>query len=250
MNTELEDFFNGLCCTQPTNYNFDITADWIGQDVTNKVNFISFMEGNGLSNITVDDFSLSENRLQCNLSASVVEQYALDGLNVTQLNKIGNIIDENFEYMYFYNNNFIYDPKVVIKASKLIIQNNNTPYSFNPTLPLYEQTTTLQIINDSINGFNPTLPLPSNLMYLELDNNSNLSSSTFCNTNSLPITLTSIKLNNCSFTLADYSNLESWANAQPSFTNTCIVNLEANIDSVSGTNLESILISKNCNVIA
>ena len=47
-----------------------------------------------------------------------------------------------------------------------------------------------------------------------------------------------------------YTAMELWANAQPAFTSTCVVNFINNIDSVSGTNLEAILISKNCNVIA
>jgi len=50
-------------------------------------------------------------------------------------------------------------------------------------------------------------------------------------------------------TIAGYTASETWANAQPSFTSSCNVYFTNNIDSVSGTDLETILISKNCTII-
>jgi len=47
-------------------------------------------------------------------------------------------------------------------------------------------------------------------------------------------------------TIAGYTASETWANAQPSFTSSCNIYFNDNIDSVSGTDLETILISKNC----
>ena len=51
-------------------------------------------------------------------------------------------------------------------------------------------------------------------------------------------------------TLADYTASEAWANAQPAFTNPCNVYFGNNIDSISGTNLEAILLTKNCIITA
>ena len=47
-------------------------------------------------------------------------------------------------------------------------------------------------------------------------------------------------------TLAGYTASEVWANAQPAFTNPCYVYFNGNTDSIAGTNLEAILITKNC----
>ncbi len=64
----------------------------------------------------------------------------------------------------------------------------------------------------------------------------------------LPIGLQGLDLSNNQMTIAGYTASETWANAQPSFTSSCNVYFTSNIDSVSGTNLETILISKNCTV--
>jgi hypothetical protein len=50
-------------------------------------------------------------------------------------------------------------------------------------------------------------------------------------------------------TTAGYTASEPWANAQPSFAGTCNVNLTGNVNSVTGTNLETILLTKNCTII-
>ena len=80
--------------------------------------------------------------------------------------------------------------------------------------------TTLNLSNNQIITFNPTIPLPSSLTTLNLTSNQ--------------------------MTLADYTASEVWANAQPAFTNPCNVNFGGNINSITGTNLEAILLTKNC----
>ena len=83
--------------------------------------------------------------------------------------------------------------------------------------------TTLYLASNQIVKFNPTIPLPSSLTFLYLGGNQ--------------------------MTLAGYTESEVWANAQPAFTNPCNVYFKGNIDSITGTNLEAILISKNCVII-
>ena len=83
--------------------------------------------------------------------------------------------------------------------------------------------THLYLYGNQIVTFNPTIPLPSSLFILELNNNS--------------------------MTLAGYTASEVWANAQPAFTNPCNVNFIGNIDSITGTNLEAILLTKNCVIL-
>jgi hypothetical protein len=50
-------------------------------------------------------------------------------------------------------------------------------------------------------------------------------------------------------TTAGYTTSQTWANAQTSFTSLCTVSFTGNVNPISGTNLETILISKNCLVI-
>ena len=84
--------------------------------------------------------------------------------------------------------------------------------------------TTLQLNFNQIVTFNPTIPLPSSLTLLDLNFNQ--------------------------MTLAGYTASEAWANAQPAFTNPCNVHFIGNIDSITGTNLEAILLTKNCIITA
>ena len=84
--------------------------------------------------------------------------------------------------------------------------------------------TALILAGNQIVTFNPTIPLPSSLINLNLTSNQ--------------------------MTLAGYTASEVWANAQPAFTNPCTIDFRGNRDSIAGTNLEAILLTKNCVIIA
>ena len=101
---------------------------------------------------------------------------------------------------------------------------DNQIVTFNPSIPLPSSLTYLYLFNNQIVTFNPSIPLPSSLTYLYLFNNQ--------------------------MTLAGYTASEAWANAQPAFTNPCNVSFIGNIDSITGTNLEAILLTKNCVITA
>ena len=83
--------------------------------------------------------------------------------------------------------------------------------------------TTLYLYNNQIITFNPSIALPSSL--------------------------TNLNLNFNQMTLAGYTASEAWANAQPAFTNPCNVYFMGNVDSISGTNLAAILLTKNCQIL-
>jgi Leucine-rich repeat (LRR) protein len=87
-----------------------------------------------------------------------------------------------------------------------------------------EGLTSLYLNDNQIVNFNPTYPLPASVQYLYLQNNL--------------------------MTNTGYSNSQTWANNQMPFNNPCEINFNGNIDSVSGTNLESILLTKNTTVLA
>lgn len=79
-------------------------------------------------------------------------------------------------------------------------------------------------------GFNPNINISNSLIF--------------------PSSLIGIELNNNLFDNSKYVGLEAWANAQPAFTSTCTIFFAGNTNSISGTNLETILISKNCLVLS
>jgi hypothetical protein len=64
-----------------------------------------------------------------------------------------------------------------------------------------------------------------------------------------PSSLQNIQFSNCGFELFTYTAMETWANSLHS-TSTGLVEFTGNIDSVVGTNLEAILLSKGWNVIS
>ena len=112
----------------------------------------------------------------------------------------------------------------VVNGLNTLILDNNQIVTFNPSIPLPSSLTTLYLYGNQIVTFNPSIPLPSSLTTLYLYGNQ--------------------------MTLAGYTASEVWASAQPSFTNSCNVYFYSNIDSISGTNLEAILLTKNCVITA
>jgi hypothetical protein len=80
----------------------------------------------------------------------------------------------------------------------------------------------------------------------------NLSGSLFTTFNPstpLPTSLTDLGLSFTSMTTAGYTASEPWANSQPAFPSNCNVYFTGNINSITGTNLETILLTKNCTII-
>lgn len=104
----------------------------------------------------------------------------------------------------------------------------------------------IDLYSNDLISFNPTVALPNTLTYLSL-NTGNLVE--FNPTIPLPTSLTTLDLNNNHFTPSGYAVSEQWATLQPSFNSPCTVSIQYGENSVSGTNLETILISKNCIVI-
>jgi hypothetical protein len=106
--------------------------------------------------------------------------------------------------------------------------------------------TSLVLSNNDLTEFNPSIALPTTLETLELNDNQ---LTNFNPLISLPVSLQFIELSNNQMTTLGYTESETWATNQPSFTSVCEIKFNDNIDSVSGTNLEAILLTKNATVI-
>lgn len=136
-----------------------------------------------------------------------------DGLN--NVNEFTNIVI--IDFIKIGNNikcNLIADaPQYCLSALNII--NADKIGNINISQSLY-------LSGNQIVAFNPAIPLSNSLLSLHLDFNQ--------------------------MTIQGYIDSEVWATNQPSFTSTCEVNFSDNIDSVVGTNLETILLSKNCTI--
>ena len=104
----------------------------------------------------------------------------------------------------------------------------------------------LYLNDNQLTSFDPSIALPSGLLYLDLNDNQLTS---FDPSIALPSELLHLELGENQLTTISYTNAEAWANAQPAFTNLCNVYFGNNINSITGTNLESILLTKNCTII-
>jgi Leucine-rich repeat (LRR) protein len=123
----------------------------------------------------------------------------------------------------------------------------NNLSNFNPDIPLPSSLFILEINENQITEFNPDNPLPSSLDALAIDSNQ----LTFFNPSiPLPNTLTSIDFSDNLIDLSGYAISEEWANSQPAFINTCTLDFSGNTDSITGTDLETILLTKNVTITA
>ena len=122
----------------------------------------------------------------------------------------------------------------------------NQIVDFNPSIALPSGLQRLDLSVNQIVDFNPSIALPIGLQRLGLSVNQIVD---FNPSIALPIGLQYLYLGDNQMTIAGYTASETWANAQPSFISSCNVYFTNNIDSVSGTDLETILISKNCTII-
>ena len=177
METALQDYLNGLCCsaTPPPLpvVNFKVMSnDWAGEGVTDQASF------NSTFSVNTSFFEIVGSDINATIVSSLMPSGLLD-LSSKQISKI-----------------------------KLLSWSGMTSLvaSDNPLAPLNMQA-----------------PFSSSLQ--------------------------NIQFADCSFELFTYTTMEAWANTLHS-TSTGIIDFTGNIDSVSGTNLEAILLSKGWNVIS
>jgi hypothetical protein len=140
-----------------------------------------------------------------------------------------------------------FNPTIALPTSLLSINlNTNLIVDFNPTIALPESLQVLALNTNQIVDFNPSIALPTSLQVLDLSSNEIVY---FNPTIVLPTSLNTLALQYNKMTIAGYVASETWANSQPSFINNCTIALNLNLDSVTGTDLEAILITKNATVI-
>ena len=212
---------------------FDVTANWslTTPAVVNEASFRTFLESgqdgegssNSLTNVVITDFSLVGDRITCNLSA-IGSSFQLSNIEVTDVASIGSIV-----------------------GLVSLVLGDNQIVTFDPTLPLPNSLEFLSFSSNQIVNFDPALPLPISLFTLDIGSNQIV---TFNPSVSLPNSLNTLYIGFNQMTTAGYTGSEPWANAMSAIPGRGTVYFNGNIDSVSGTNLETILISKGWTVIA
>jgi len=199
---------------QPS-YNFDIEMDW------------SILLDNTGSLYPVTNQTTFEQWLTDGYDSIGNEQNDFTNIVITDFLMTGNRIQCNLSADGI---NFALSDNTIVVANKI------------GTINGLEK---LQLSANQIVSFNPTVALPSTLKHLKLGGNQIVS---FNPTIPLPVSLELLQLQYNQMTTVGYEISETWANAQTSFSSVCSVMLNNNISSASGTNFETILISKNCTV--
>ncbi len=217
MQAVIQDYLNGLCCPEPeVTYNFDVdSSDWAGVGITDKASFESVLE------VTTDNFLLAGDNIKANILTTTSNILSLESLSVTNVNYItvSGLLELNL------NDNQIvtFNPSIVLPSSLLeLVLSANQIVTFNPTIALPSSLQNLGLQYNQIISFNPSIALPTSLQTLDLRNNQ--------------------------MTTAGYTASESWANGMHNAPSGGTINLSSNLDSASGTNLETILTSKGWTV--
>lgn len=181
-------------------YNFDITANWESNGITDEASFISYLESTlEVSNVTVEEFSLVDGRLRAIVSGDDFGFFYLDSITATEVRALAidgvTTIDLQGQSLTGFN------PTVAIpEGVTQLLFSSNPIASFNPTLPLPSTLEELSLFNCELTEFNPTLPLPSSLRVLMLQSN-NLSA--FNPTIALPNSLEELGLGGNNITSFD-----------------------------------------------
>jgi len=262
------------CCAPvvpPTSPFFDVTAlDWSALGITNQSDFENYLTLFGATSVSISSFSLTGNRLEATMVVTGLATLDLQYSDITAVDKIGGF--DNSLTTINLNNNLLttFNPSIALPTS--VTQLNlasNQIVTFNPTIALPSSLTHLRLAGNQIVTFNSAVPLPAGLIELDLSFNQIVTFNPtfplpstldflslsfndiviFNPTHPLPTSLNGLALSSNQMTTAGYTASEPWANAQPAFSSTCNINMLGNVNSVSGTPLRAILVTKNCNVV-
>ena len=258
-NVETDNLFFEIKEDEPS-FNFDVTGNWNlttdGDDnptpITDAVSFKTWLESgwtseqyespNSFADVVVSDFSLVGGRLTANVTTSGGYYFALEGLEITQVNSVS--ISDFTALGLAYNQITTFNPTIALPTGLEHLKlNDNQITNFNPTIALPTGLQGLDLSSNQITTFNPTLPLPSGLKYLYFNNNQ---LTDFNPTIALPTGLQTLGLYDNQ--IIDWSLSEPWANSLPNGTG--VIRTRNNPTSSNGTNFKTILESKGYTVIS
>ena len=135
METALQDYLNGLCCSAPpnTSYNFDVeSSNWSSLGVTDQASF------NFALNVTTNNFKITGNKIEANI-ISDLGTLNIIGASITKVNYLSyNSSLGNIQLSIASNQIFNFSPSTLGNFSSLILDNNqittiNFPLGWQPS---------------------------------------------------------------------------------------------------------------------
>jgi Leucine-rich repeat (LRR) protein len=286
LSQELLDYMNGICCPAPVvTFNFDVdSSDWAGAGITDQASFDSvlgvttdqfLLSGN---NIKANILTTNSNTINLKvkqitnigyITVSGLIEINLEGNQIVTFNptialpsSLQNLylnsnqivtfnptiaLPSSLQNLYLNSNQIVtFNPTIALPSSLVLLElSANQIITFNPTIALPSSLQNLYLESNQIVNFNPTIALPSNLQFLYLSGNQIIE---FNPTIALPSSLVFLGLNDNQMTISGYTASEPWANGMHTAPSGGEINLQFNTDSASGTNLETILVSKGWTV--
>jgi Leucine-rich repeat (LRR) protein len=209
-------------------------------DVTDVISF---------GNLQVNDLSLYDNQITSVDNTiwpiSNIVGISLSSNNITSFDNV--TWPSSLQYLSLGNNQIItFNPTIPLPTSLIDLDlQGNLIVTFNPTIALPTLLKSLSVSGNQLTSFDPSIALPDSLEYLYLSYNQII----IFNPNiALPNSLIELVINDNQMTTAGYTASEPWANAMSVIPARGYIYFTTNVDSVSGTNLETILIAKGWNV--
>jgi Leucine-rich repeat (LRR) protein len=141
-----------------------------------------------------------------------------------------------------YNNIISVDNITLPNSLQQLSLSGNQIITFNPSIALPNSLQYLYLNENALTSFDPSIALPSSLFVLYLYNNQIVN---FNPTIALPSGLQELGLGDNQMTTAGYTASEPWANSMSVIPSRGGIYMFNNIDSVAGTDLETILIAKH-----
>ena len=194
------------------NFNFDF--EYTGTDmfdnygIEDEATFVSYLSGQGATNIAVTDFQLTPSRLRCNLTFDGITELDLSSFGINKINNLDSLV--NLTYLYLGSNQIatIENLDSLVNLTALELSNNQITTIEN--LDLLVNLTYLDLSDNQITTIE-NLDSLVNLTTLYLHYNQ---ITTIENLDAL-VNLTTLLLVDNQITTAQFNTLNSWAILAP-----------------------------------
>ena len=225
-------------CEEPTPFNFYLrisgTDMYDNYGIEDEGTFISYLSGEGLTNIAVTDFYLSADTLRCNLSFDGATGLSLSTFGISKIINLDSLV--NLANLFLDNNQLttIENLDSLVNLDTLFLSENQLTTIEN--LDSLINLTNLYLSNNQLTAIE-NLDALVNLTYLDLRYNQ---LTTIENLDSL-VNLTSLGLGNNQLTTTEFNKLNSWAILAP---NNGTIYASNNIDNFNLSTTYTTLLAK------
>lgn len=155
-----------------TDYNFDVTADWSSNSVTDEASFVSHLDSySGVSGAHVIKFNLNSGRIRAmvylagsgitiglnNKGVTDFKRFNMSG--ISQVNLQGNSLT-------------VFNPEIALPSGMIWLNlRDNDLTAFNPTIALPSSLLILNLQGNALTDFNPAVPLPTSISNVNISAN-------------------------------------------------------------------------------